>query len=907
MNKRLASFWKTYQSQPSIVRIGQATLGVAVIFLLYNLITALLDPVWQQWVFAAVSFAFLLTTATGVTWLRSGRMRLGGWLLIGSMQVLAAAIVLLYTNIAFLTAMIAAAYTLTLAPLTLNKREINVAIIAGLSVSSLVYIADFFITFPRTQPLSPIVAWILGMFILVLYGAILIRQFPTLNLRTRYLLSTVLGTVIVVLALVTYFINTNTQNITDNVQRRILAAAEQTAADIDNFIVSTLNLARTAAHLPTIRDFIQPEGDKNIELSDIETLLESLRNTNPGFIFSYTLVDTHGRVLATAPAGLERSAYIETLDISYALRSQLEESFVSPIETVPNGRNTLAFVVSVKGENNEPIGAIIVRYNVELLQNMVGNRNGAGGADSFGILIDNNQIILAHGKSPQSRLQTLAGAIGLPASSLRDLTFHTFIELPLHLNAAENEFIAIANLQHRPWQVLFAQPKDTFLAPVRAQARAAGIISFFSLLGTSIGALLLINYLARPLVELTRVAEQVSAGNLNLRAQVQGQDEVGTLARTFNQTTSRLQELLSGLEAQVAKRTQQLEERTTLLRASSEVAGAVSNILNVDALITQVVNTIQNRFRLYYVGLFLVAPDEQWAILRAGTGLAGEKMLARGHRIQIGSGMVGWSILHGQPRIAQIAESDAVRVTAPELPDTRSEAALPLRSRGRTLGALTVQSTVPNAFDEDTLSILQTMADQIAVALDNARLFDENQRALQATQRAFGKFTHQAWLDMISARPHWGYRYAGGNLSSLSDEWSPSMQRAVTEKRAVTARDAHGAVLALPLLVRDTPIGALQFQKPADALDWSASEIKALENLSTQIATALDNARLYEETQRNAFQEKLRAELVSRVRQQNTLERVIATAAEEIYTALHLEDVVIRLSTSTTNGNSAHE
>ncbi len=907
MKKRLVSIRKIVQQQPAIVHIGQATLGVAIVFFIYNLITAILDPVWQQWTFVGISALFLLACLIGASWIRANRLRAGGWILIIGMLFLGSSAVMLYTDIAVLAALIVAIYTLLLAPLTLPRREVNTAIVFGLSAGSTIYIADFFITTSRTAPISPVIAWSLALILVLLYAVYLVRFFPNLDLRTKYLLSTLLGVVFVVLGLVTYFINTSTQNLTAGVQQSLSAAAQETANEIDDFIAGTLRLARTASRLPTIQDFVLREDNTTEQQLAITTLLENLRSTNPAFIRSYTLVDIHGKALASIPANVERSAYIATLDTSYALRAQLEESFVSPIETPPDGRSTLAFVVQISDEQNQPIGAIIIRYSTDLLQSLVSEHTGAGGPDSFAILIDNNQIILAHGENPQNRLQTLSGLTGIPAAELRDLAFRRTTQLTLHPNAAEPEFIAIQNLQSRPWQVLFAQPREVFLAPIRAQARTGSIISLVFLLGIAMLILTFTNYLVRPLLDLTQVAEQISAGDLTVRAAVHTKDEVGILANAFNQTVTQLQTLLTSLESQVAERTRQLEMRAELLRSGSEVAAAVSNILNADTLIAQVVNFIQARFQLYYVGLFLVDASGDWAVLRAGTGLAGEKMLARGHRIQVGSGMVGWSILHGEPRIAQIAESDAVRLTAPELPETRSEAALPLRSRGHMLGALTIQSDKPNAFDEDTLTILQIMADQIAVALDNARLFEEREHALQAATRSFGEFTLKAWRDLVGGRPRWGYRYAQGTLSPLDDQWPPLLERAVITKQPVASRDKHGPILAVPLLLRGTPIGALQFHKAPDALDWSPSEIQILQELSEQMALALENARQYQEIQQGAFQEELRAELVSRLRQQSDLEHVLTTAANEIYTTLNLEEVTVQLFAPKTNGNSAHE
>ena len=218
----------------------------------------------------------------------------------------------------------------------------------------------------------------------------------------------------------------------------------------------------------------------------------------------------------------------------------------------------------------------------------------------------------------------------------------------------------------------------------------------------------------------------------------------------------------------MADRTQELEQRSSYLVAAAEVGRTAASILEADALVQQVVELIRKDFGLYYVGLFQVDDSGEWAELRAGTGEAGWTMLARGHRLHIGGdSMIGWSITNRQPRIALEAGEDAVRLATPELPETRSEAALPLQSRGRVMGALSVQHTRPGAFDEDTIVVLQTMADQVAVALDNARLFAGRQEALEAVQRAYGEVSSEAWHEMLRSGLGWAFAATRGYYGCL--------------------------------------------------------------------------------------------------------------------------------------------
>jgi GAF domain-containing protein len=298
---------------------------------------------------------------------------------------------------------------------------------------------------------------------------------------------------------------------------------------------------------------------------------------------------------------------------------------------------------------------------------------------------------------------------------------------------------------------------------------------------------------------------------------------------------------------------------------------------------------------LYYVGLFLVDEAYQWAVLQAGTGRAGQTMLSRGHRIKVGEGMIGWSIANAQPRVAMEADQDGVRLATPELPATRSEAALPLRSRGRVLGAFTVQHTRPGAFDDETMTVLQTMTDQVAVALDNARLFTESQAALEASKRAYGELSRQAWTEILRPRADWGYRYSHQTVAPVEGDWRQEMLQAEAFDQIVREEDADRPTLAIPLKVRDQVVGALSFRKDDRGETWTDEEVALLAMLTEQLGLALESARLYQDTQRRAAHERLTGEVTARLRESLDVETVLKTAAQEVRQALGLPEVVVRL------------
>jgi len=203
-------------------------------------------------------------------------------------------------------------------------------------------------------------------------------------------------------------------------------------------------------------------------------------------------------------------------------------------------------------------------------------------------------------------------------------------------------------------------------------------------------------------------------------------------ARLYEQVQRHAEEL----EQRVAGRTAELERRTVQLQVAAEVARDATTARDAGELLNRAVNLIRERFGFYHAGIFLVDERGEYAVLKAATGEAGRQMLARGHKLKMGEvGIVGYAAGTGQPRIAPAVDADAVHFKNLLLPETRSEIALPLKVGEWVIGVLDVQSVQEAAFDEDDVAVLQIMADQLAVAIEKARLFERTQAALEERLR----------------------------------------------------------------------------------------------------------------------------------------------------------------------------
>ncbi|RMF33823.1 MAG: GAF domain-containing protein, partial [Chloroflexi bacterium] len=292
---------------------------------------------------------------------------------------------------------------------------------------------------------------------------------------------------------------------------------------------------------------------------------------------------------------------------------------------------------------------------------------------------------------------------------------------------------------------------------------------------------------------------------------------------------------------------QQTERRARYLEATAELARAVSSLLDLQTLLDQAVNLISERFGFYHAGIFLVDDAGEWAVLQAANSEGGQRMLARGHKLRVGEqGIVGWVTHAGESRIALDVGEDAVHFDNPDLPDTRSEVALPLKVRDRVIGALDIQSTREAAFSEEDVVVLQTLADQIAVAIENARLFQETQRALEEVQTLHRYYLAQEWEQFTRQRRDLSAEYRRLGVPPLERAWSPEMEIALAQERAVVLSDLEAellggdgrgenggdgagdrftlparSALAVPIKLRGEVVGVLDLQATEEPRRWT--------------------------------------------------------------------------------------
>ncbi|MBM2843901.1 MAG: hypothetical protein HW404_1738, partial [Anaerolineales bacterium] len=381
----------------------------------------------------------------------------------------------------------------------------------------------------------------------------------------------------------------------------------------------------------------------------------------------------------------------------------------------------------------------------------------------------------------------------------------------------------------------------------------------------------------RPLTALAQLVERIARGQFEQRVPIERRDEVGRLGESFNAMATELSSMYRSLEERVTERTHQIQ-------IASEVARDAAFIRDVDALLDQVVHLISERFAFYHAAIFLTEGDD--AVLRATSSEGGRRMLEHGHRLAVGKvGLVGYVTGTGKPRIALDVGADAVHFANPDLPHTRSELALPLRVGERVIGALDVQSTEPNAFDDNDLVVLQTMADQVATALENARLLDSLRRQSADRQRVielYSRLAQQTSYDGLLLEVAGDICHALGFqrallgipegdqivIRSAADENDPNppelgriipmnqglLGRAIAQGDFVQQHEVElegdQVTIAVPLRGAGRLIGVLAVTRRGQ-IEAEPEELELLRLLVGPLAAALENARLVEESHRS--------------------------------------------------------
>jgi GAF domain-containing protein/HAMP domain-containing protein len=374
-----------------------------------------------------------------------------------------------------------------------------------------------------------------------------------------------------------------------------------------------------------------------------------------------------------------------------------------------------------------------------------------------------------------------------------------------------------------------------------------------------------------PIYELIKTFNKIEQGDLTQRAPVTATDELGIVTAQFNRMVSRLENLQATLEEQVAERTRQLT-------ATNEVGRVAATSLDPEQLLERIVPLFHEQFGYYFAAIYLLDPSGKWAELKEATGEAGKVLKQNHHRLEVaGKSMVGTAIRERIPRIAQNTSQEKQRLENPLLPYTRSEVALPLMVGERVLGALDVQSTKEADFGPEVIETIKSMAGQVTLTLENARLYQEAQQIIKEMRAVQKQYLLEGWSGFSEESKKLEYR--------LGDDM-----------------DENAKKLEISISLRDQVLGQILLEGKDE---WTSDQQSLVDAVATQAAIALENARLVSESRQIAVRERMAAEISSKIWTSATIDSVLQTAVKELGRRLDASTATVELQVNDTSGEEA--
>ncbi len=778
------------------------------------------------------------------------------------------------------------------------------------------------ISMPAVNVILPIAFGI----VLIVFITFVQNGILTTNIRLKLVFIS-LAITLVPLVLVSAVQSTFVQNILENQRNNTLRlAAKQVSSQLDSFINSNMNILEKEAAFPIFAEYIlasttdQPNEQVSNELS---TTIKSLKLKEYAYLFNYGVLNLQGKNLYdtnTYRMGNSEAStdyFVQTLRTGQAYASELRfDEFNHPY---------LYFSAPVRDSQNRLIGVLRMEYDALVLQKILETYPNLIGPKSNAILINDYYLRIADTISPNQLYHTL---ISLDEDSSKTLrAFHwipnktmnaissnldDFAEnMDQYLNSqfftanirGENSTILnsgiITRLDSQSWYLVYAQEQNILLQIAKNQ------VNLFIIIGAAVSALvgllatLFSRSFSRPIIKLSQTANEITAGKLETRAEVNSSDEIGLLGQAFNHMTDQLRAAIGSLENRVAERTKELELQNTALsyrgyqlRTVAEVARSIVSSQELETFLSNITKTISDRFNFYHVGIFLLDEQREYAVLRAANSEGGQRMLARSHKLRIGKvGIVGYATGMGEARIATDVGQDATYFNNPDLPLTRSEMALPLIANDEIIGALDVQSTESHAFADEDVELFRTLADQVAIAIYSNRLYNETRVALEETERIHRRYLQQEWQKTAETNQdrsviftEQGIQYAD---RMVTDEISNVLKTGFPLVINQNGETSDEIQMVIPITLRGQTIGVIKVKdQKAIKQYWSEEELNSVQAIAENVGLALENARLFEQTMRRANREQKVVEITGKIRSTNNPQEMVQIAMQELKKAL---------------------
>ena len=742
------------QRQRNAYRIASAVLGAALIGNVFNLFLAWQLGAWQIYTLVGAIFVFCVFVFVAMQNIRGGRVETGVWIFTISTFVLFPIGALLISGLGLIVGLIMVITSYLYASQTLQTKDARRIVIASIVVGALTALTDFLALDYRLQvPVLKTFAPAITIPALMFIGFFIIRRAWGRSMRNKLMTAFIGVTLVITGVLAVYVYITTTDILRQSLERELIQHTHGIAGGVADLLKEQVNSTKTLALNEVLEETAKNANNSYAGNAAIQSVLEvkdaqwraadAADNNNHPLVHEYLtnsgaheliefqkafpnhiemfITDVYGGLAGTtnrtsdylqSDEGWWQAAYNNGEGAVYISEPEYDES-----------ADALAVLIAVPmrdDETGEIVGILRTTYLASGFNSILGEQVGETSMQD--ILIPAETPMHYH----QGGLELLDGE---EFAQLQSITNQGMVEM--YYEGADSVVVTLpvkttegnSAVDSLGWMVLFHQHQDEAFAPVNEQMRGVLIVIVIVMV-LAVGAAIGFSwFLVRPISQLTQTAEEVSAGNLNSRANVTSTDEVGTLASTFNSMTSQLQDTLQGLEERVAARTRDLA-------IVAEVGTATSSIQETKRLLQEVVDLTKQRFNLYHSHIYLLDEQARLLVLTAGAGEPGRIMVKEGRSIPLD---------REQSLVARAArERKGVTVNdvteAPDflanplLPDTRSELAVPMIVGGNVIGVFDIQSDQVGRFTESDVNIQTTLAAQLAVSIQNVRSFEQSKK-----------------------------------------------------------------------------------------------------------------------------------------------------------------------------------
>jgi GAF domain-containing protein len=382
------------------------------------------------------------------------------------------------------------------------------------------------------------------------------------------------------------------------------------------------------------------------------------------------------------------------------------------------------------------------------------------------------------------------------------------------------------------------------------------------------------------------------------------QDNLQNLYSELRLRETELNKTQITLEERVNSRTSDLERSTFDLETISAVSREISTIRDVNTLLNVSANLIRERFNYYHTAIFLLDDLGESAILQAASGAAAQQMIEQRYRFNIDKRSdLGTALREGHAYVSLDVAKDMVLTRNPLLPETISEIVLPLRVLSKTIGVLDIQSNRSIYFDERNIRTLGLLVDQLAAAIENARLLQRVEGTVNELNKAYRLETQKAWQTTVENRAATAYEYDGQQIRSIPNNLPIGLIKQLEAGKAVAIKEKTGIqdginnALLVPIMVLNQVIGVIGLEQKDPNHAWTNEEIAVAEAAANRAALTLENARLIEESQRRALKERTISDATARIGTALNIENILDITALELERIIGESEVILQIDT----------